>query len=159
MSDEAIKPKPAKKIKPVRNHLKENYPKIPIDWDEFDKLCKLQCTLEEFACYFNCSIDTIEDRVLQTHGVKFSEYYGARKGLGKISLRRAQFNKALRGNTTMQIWLGKQLLGQVDKQEIKQEINVNHVIYKSTWNVLPEPEKDVTPQIEPEIKKDESAED
>ena len=37
--------------------------------------------------------------------------------MGKISLRRAQFEKALGGNVAMQIWLGKQHLDQRDKIE------------------------------------------
>ena len=37
--------------------------------------------------------------------------------MGKISLRRAQFEKALGGNVAMQIWLGKQHLDQKDKIE------------------------------------------
>ena len=37
--------------------------------------------------------------------------------MGKISLRRAQFEKALNGNVVMQIWLGKQHLDQKEKIE------------------------------------------
>lgn len=38
---------------------------------------------------------------------------------GRASLRRMQFKNAQAGNVTMQIWLGKQYLGQKDKQEIE----------------------------------------
>jgi hypothetical protein len=41
------------------------------------------------------------------------------KGNGRISLRRAQVALALKGNATMQVWLGKNLLGQTDKSEIE----------------------------------------
>ena len=43
-----------------------------------------------------------------------------KKGMeqGKASLRRMQYGAANKGNVTMQIWLGKQYLGQNDKQEI-----------------------------------------
>jgi len=37
---------------------------------------------------------------------------------GRTSLRQAQFKLALAGNATMQIWLGKQLLGQTDKTDL-----------------------------------------
>ena len=37
----------------------------------------------------------------------------------KKRLRKAQLDAALSGNSTMLIWLGKQMLGQVDKQEIE----------------------------------------
>ena len=38
---------------------------------------------------------------------------------GRMSLRRAQLNIALKGNPTMLIWAGKQLLGQSDKQQLQ----------------------------------------
>jgi hypothetical protein len=91
---------------------------IQINWEEFDKLCALHCTLEEFACYFDCSVDTIENKVKEAHGVKFSEYFNLKKGAGKVSLRRKQFQVAMKGNPTMLLWLGKQWLDQKDKQEL-----------------------------------------
>jgi hypothetical protein len=98
-------------------------PRIEIDFKEFDKLCGLQCTLEEIAGWFNCSVDTIENRVKEVHGVTFSEYYSQKRSSGKISLRRKQYEAAMAGNTALLIWLGKQYLGQSDKQE--QSINHN----------------------------------
>ena len=38
-----------------------------------------------------------------------------------MSLRRMQFEKVQTGNTTMLIWLGKQMLGQKDKIETSEE--------------------------------------
>lgn len=91
---------------------------IQIDWQEFDKLCYMQCTATEIAAWFNCSVDTIERRVEEAHGVKFAEYFAEKKQHGRISLRRAQFQAAtVKGNTSMMIWLGKQYLDQKDKQE------------------------------------------
>ena len=92
-------------------------PRIPIDWKEFDKLCGIQCLLEEIAAWFECTIDTIENRVKEEKGVTFSEYYRQKCGIGKIALRRQQFQLALKGDRTMLIWLGKQRLGQAEKQE------------------------------------------
>lgn len=40
------------------------------------------------------------------------------QGEGLTSLRRQQFQAAMKGNPTMLIWLGKQYLGQTDKQDI-----------------------------------------
>ena len=45
-------------------------------------------------------------------------------GEGLASLRRRQFKAANEGNATMLIWLGKQYLGQSDKQEIAQTVQV-----------------------------------
>ena len=92
-------------------------PRKQIDWEEFDKLCMIQATQGEIAAWFDCTVDTIENAVKREHKVRFSEYFAQKRGKGKISLRRKQFQVALSGNVTMLIWLGKQLLGQRDKHE------------------------------------------
>lgn len=91
-------------------------PKIEINWDEFDKLCQLQCTLKEIAGWFDCSEDTIENRCKEVHGITFSDYFSKKSAKGKISLRRTQWKMA-ETNATMALWLGKQYLGQTDKNE------------------------------------------
>jgi hypothetical protein len=100
-------------VEPKKN--RGGRPRIQIDWDEFDKLCLLQCTLEEIASWFDCSVDTIENRVKREKHCGFSEYSKKRGSKGKISLRRHQWKAAEKGNITMLIWLGKQVLGQSDK--------------------------------------------
>lgn len=79
-------------------------PKLEIDEDQVIKLSKLGCTIKELAEWFGCSKDTLERRyqVMIQRG----------RSEAKMSLRRAQLQNALGGNTIMQIWLGKQLLGQ-----------------------------------------------
>ena len=98
---------------------KNGRPLIEIDWVEFDKLCAIQATLEEIAGWYCCSVDTIENKCKSEKGMRFSEYYAQKRSTGKISLRRAQHNMALK-NPTMAIWLGKNWLEQSDKNEIKQ---------------------------------------
>lgn len=93
-------------------------PKIEIDWNEFDKLCGIQCTLKEIASWFDCSPDTIENRCKSEKHLTFSDYWTQKAGTGKISLRRQQWQLAMKGDKTMLIWLGKQYLEQSDKQEL-----------------------------------------
>lgn len=92
--------------------------KLEIDWEQFDKLCFIQCTLREIASWFDCSEDTIERRVTEEQGMRFAEYYDKKRGKGLVSLRRKQFDAALNGNTTLMIFLGKQYLGQKDQQAV-----------------------------------------
>jgi hypothetical protein len=92
-------------------------PRIEIDWKEFDKLCAIHCTLVEISGWFNCSEDTIERRVVETHGVTFAEYFKIKSAKGKISLRRSQFKLSER-NPGMAIWLGKQYLEQTDNYDM-----------------------------------------
>lgn len=105
-------------------------PKIELDWTQFDSLCGIQCSLVEIAAYFNCSEDTIERRVKEEHGVTFAEYFATKRGKGKVALRRKQYEVALSGNVPMMIWLGKQYLGQQDKQENTGERPINIIISK-----------------------------
>ena len=98
-------------------------PKILIDWEEFKKLCAIQCTLAEIAAWFKCSEDTIELRCKEEKGMLFTDYYKKNSSSGKISLRRSQFKAATGGNVTMLIWLGKQFLDQKDKTEQDIEIS------------------------------------
>lgn len=89
-----------------------------IDWEEFDKLCAIQCTQAELASWFDCCRDTIDAAVLREKGVPYQEYYAEKAGKGRVSLRRMQYQMALKGDKTMLIWLGKQYLGQVERSQI-----------------------------------------
>lgn len=97
---------------------KAGRPKINIDWDAFEKLCGLQCTQEEIASYFQCSADTIDTKTKEHYKKYFSEIFREKRGRGRISLRRKQYEIALDGDKTMLIWLGKQYLNQAEKQEV-----------------------------------------
>lgn len=79
----------------------------------------MQCTIAEISSWFDISEDTLNRRIQEKYDTNFAGHFAQKSGKGKISLRRAQFQKALSGNPTMQIWLGKQYLDQKDKQEIE----------------------------------------
>lgn len=102
---------------------KRGRPTKKIDKEQFEKLCVMQCTLNEIAGWFNCSEDTIENWCKKEYGELFSDVLKSKSVKGKISLRRSQFQAAEAGNTTMLIWLGKQYLGQ---KEPKQEVAVTN---------------------------------
>ena len=90
---------------------------VNIQTNEFEKLCGLQCTLKEIASWFMCSEDTIERWCLRTYGRKFADVWGEKRGRGLISLRRMQWRLAEK-SPAMAIFLGKNLLGQVDKPQV-----------------------------------------
>lgn len=82
----------------------------------FEGLCSIQCTLDDIAGAFDTTRDSIIKRVEEHYGEKFSTVFKAKRANGKISLRRKQWQKAHKdNNTTMQIFLGKNYLGQSDK--------------------------------------------
>ena len=107
-------------------------PPIPIDKDQFEKLCAIQATEEEIAGWFKCSEDTIRRFCQKTYGQQFCEVYKRLSAHGRISLRRTQFKIAEAGNATMAIWLGKQMLGQRDRQDVSLEAEKDFVI-----NIMP----------------------
>ena len=84
-------------------------PKKPIDYESVEKLASMMCTQEEIANYLDLSTKTLQ------RDKEFCRIY--KKGLdkGKMSLRRQQYQAAQNGNVSMQIWLGKNYLGQSDK--------------------------------------------
>lgn len=89
--------------------------------DTFEKLCGMWCTLVEIADFFGVSEDTVESWCKDNYGMTFSDVYKKRSSQGNISLRRWQLKSAEKGNVTMQIWLGKQHLGQKEKVEVDTE--------------------------------------
>lgn len=92
-------------------------PKKEIDKNEFEKLCALQCTLNEICAWFHVEDDTLNRWCRETYGKTFSDVFKEKRGIGQVSLRRSQFQMAEK-NPTMAIWLGKQYLGQRDNIEI-----------------------------------------
>jgi hypothetical protein len=88
-------------------------------WESVESMCNIHCTGEEIAGVLGVSYDTLEKRVRETYQQSFTDYYKIHSSGGKRSLRRLQWQAAEKGNIGMLIWLGKQWLGQVDKQEVK----------------------------------------
>lgn len=102
---------------------KRGRPLVNIDWAKVDNMCKIQCTGEEIASVLDIHYDTLQNACKREKGMNFSEYLPQKALAGKASLRRSQWKLATGGNSTMQIWLGKNLLGQTDKQELNHNVN------------------------------------
>ena len=82
-----------------------------IDTLQVEKLAGYGCTNTEIAGVYGCSADLIDK--------SYSEFLTKGRANLKMRLRKAQLDSALSGNSTMLIWLGKQMLGQVDRQEVE----------------------------------------
>lgn len=121
-----------KKTSNAKQTNKGGRPKTNIDKEQFEKLCSINCTEEEIAGWFKCSVETIRRYCKAEYGQQFCEVYKTLSASGKISLRRTQFKIAEAGNATMAIWLGKQLLGQRDKQDVSLEAEQDYTI-----NIVP----------------------
>lgn len=58
--------------------------------------------------------NTIYSRCKEDLGMSYSEFQASKKAEGVELLRTKQFDMAMKGNTTMAIWLGKQYINQRD---------------------------------------------
>ena len=93
-------------------------PRVEIDIDQLRNMVRIQCTAEECAGVFECSVDTLDRRLKEEGYGGFADFYKQHSDEGKASLRRAQWKAAQDGNPTMLVWLGKQMLGQRDKHDL-----------------------------------------
>ena len=80
--------------------------KYKIDTEEITKLASYHCTNKEIAEFYGCSSDLIEK--------SYSEFLTKGRSKGKMRLRQLQWQSAEKGNVTMQIFLGKNMLAQAD---------------------------------------------
>ena len=99
---------------------KTGRPRVEIDKVEFEKLCALQCTIDEVCAWFDISRKTLESWCKRTYNGSFSTVFEQKRVTGKISLRRAQFQLAQK-NASMAIFLGKNYLGQSDKVDVQMQ--------------------------------------
>ena len=99
-------------------------PRKEIDQKQFENLCALQCTKDEICSFFELTDKTLENWCKRTYKAGFSEIFRLKRGQGKISLRRAQFQLAQK-NANMAIWLGKQYLGQKDIRDYNVNANID----------------------------------
>jgi len=93
---------------------KRGRPATNIPIPQLEALCQVHATDAEIAAHFGCSTKTIERLKKKP---RYKTVFERGKADGKISLRRAQYQEALKGSPSMLIWLGKQLLGQKEKLE------------------------------------------
>lgn len=113
-------------------------PRKEIEQEEFEKLCGLQCSLDEIAGWFGCSCDTVERWCDREYGEHFAVVYKKHSGTGKIALRRNQL-KLSETNASMAIWLGKQYLGQREPEaergeEVAKEKTTVEIVFKKAEN-------------------------
>lgn len=113
---------------PIKNP--SGRPTALIDWKVVDQYLQAQCDGATIARILGIYPDTLYDAIVKKYSkmygiTTFSAYQQIKRREGLELLKRKQFDSAMSGNTTMQIWLGKQLLGQRD--QIEQTITVPQV--------------------------------
>ena len=84
-------------------------PKKELDEDVIAKLSQIGCTQEEIGSVVGISARTLQRR--------YADLVAENKNIGKASLRKKLWEKALKGNDKLLIWLSKQELNMRDKIE------------------------------------------
>lgn len=104
-------------------------PRKAFDWELVDTMATLQAS-EEFVAETLCKKDgnhlytdrdirakvvLLQRRVRERFKCTYVQYRDQKLAQTKMKLRQLQWKSAQAGNVTMQIWLGKNLLDQTDK--------------------------------------------
>lgn len=88
-------------------------PKWKPDLKLIHDLSEIQCNYAQIAAHCGVSISTVKREVSRNQDFKDAIELG--RASGAVELRRAQWAAAMDGSIPMQIWLGKQFLGQSQK--------------------------------------------
>jgi hypothetical protein len=99
--------------------------RVAITADQVERLARIGCTQEEIAEVLGCAQATIS--------LRFSMEYARARASMKMSLRRAQYRRAVKDRSdTMLCWLGRHVLGQsgesdgMSGQEVLARILADH---------------------------------
>ena len=111
---------------------------ISIDgWKLLDSLIVWSAHAEYVAEQLGISPDTLDRRIKEKFGCGFAEYRVKKKEPMRVNLRKKQYDLAMEGNPTLLIWLGKNELGQTDKNEIS---NPEGRSFKLSYSTEKEPD-------------------
>jgi IS30 family transposase len=94
-------------------------PRQPIDLEKLEKLCRVHCSDQEIADYFGVSLSTIGRLKVRE---PYDKIFTGGKARGKVALRSARFDAALKGNPQLLIYLSKTHLGEREEIDINQSV-------------------------------------
>ncbi len=96
-----------------------------IEWDTVDKLLIAGCPGTEIASHIGVHPDTLYHHCEEEKKTHFSAYSQQKREKGNNLIRVAQFDEAvMKRDRGMLIWLGKNRLGQSDKEEVSHKGNI-----------------------------------
>lgn len=108
-----------------------------VDIEKLKELCSIGCTMREIVSVIGLDDMTVSKAIKAETGLTWKEFFKENASGFKMSLRRLQMRSAegdydidnkkynILPSVAMQIWLGKQFLGQKDKHETIVEEKTN----------------------------------
>ena len=119
--------------------------------DKIQMLASFGCSIIEIAKYFQMDESTVRK--------KYREALETGRESLKVKLRQLQWDHAARGNTALLIWLGKQYLGQTDKQEVDHNHQMKDLLKEVGYEDNPRLEQGEQALIEKGIEQEETVEE
>jgi len=93
-------------------------PELILNLDELQDLMQFFPTLDETACWFKCSTDTIERRVKNEWKMTFAEFRKSFSGRTRLMLKRKAISKAIeQDNDKMLIYCLRTMTDLVDREK------------------------------------------
>jgi hypothetical protein len=91
-------------------------------WQLFEDLCGIMCTIEEICSILRIKEYVLDDRIKKKFDCSLIDMHRVLCDTGKMSIRRSQMEIG-KTNATMAIWLGKVYLGQRDTDGDDRDMN------------------------------------
>jgi len=98
-------------------------PLLEIKWEEVDFFLEAGCEGTKIADAIGVAPDTLYQRCEQEKGMTFTAYRQLKRHKGHCKVLGKQYSKAMQGDNTMLVWVGKQQHGQSDSPKERQEFN------------------------------------
>lgn len=92
-------------------------PRLDIDQEQLEALCRMNPSLKDAAAFFKCSEDTIENRAKEWGYVDYSDCRQQNMVHTRLKLIRNALAMAEKGNPALMIFCLKNLCGWADKME------------------------------------------
>lgn len=89
-----------------------------INWTLVDDYLEAGCEGTEVAAILGVHPDTLYRACEKEKEMGFAAYRATKRASGDAILRKVQYDIAKEGDKAMLIWLGKNRLGQAEKQEV-----------------------------------------
>lgn len=98
-----------------------------INWALVNKLLEAGCPGSEIAPHLGVHPETLYDRTFKEFGIMWTDYSQSFKQKGEANLRAVQYNKALKGDNTLLVWLGKVRLKQKEGEDKELSLNDQNI--------------------------------
>ena len=100
---------------------------IEFDSKQVELLGKFKATYKTCADWFECSVETIQNRMKDSES-NFYKIYNKAFINTKMKISEMQIKKALEGNVSLLIWLGKVYLNQSELPDVSENHNLDSQI-------------------------------